>query len=152
MDILEKLKRIDKTTQGLTIAGVTIWDLIYEIEHLRNQNEAQRALLIELLHYPVGFAKPEAEKPKDLLPGQQIDILIKDYVAEGRVTGVTVWADPEMRKLIESVPGVTLAVSIKPTEYSVHFDPRFDPETIKANIFTRLRGAQELRRKVEKSR
>lgn len=139
MDVLERLKRLDPT---MTFFGISVKALADEIEYLRLNNETQRDLIREWVAYPHHWncRCDPGETVRDILPGQRVDVLIEDFAPKGTVTGATVWADPQMEDVILSVPGVNLAIPINPTEYSVYYDHRFDPETVKANITSRLRG------------
>ncbi len=65
---------------------------------------------------------------------------LQDVLVEDHITGLIVWADPGMKDIISSVPGVCWCGSgLETTKYTVHLDPRYDVEWIKNEIIARIK-------------
>ncbi len=63
---------------------------------------------------------------------------IHNILIEDTATGFTVWADPGMKNIISSVPGVSWCSNRNPTEYIVFLDHRYDIEWIKQEITAQI--------------
>ena len=72
--------------------------------------------------------------------GKRFDVLIEPCVGVDPRTGVSkhagwkVWADKGYKDIILSVPGVRSFVLDCGTAYYIEIDPRYDEETVLANI------------------
>ena len=69
--------------------------------------------------------------------GKLTDVLVEDHV-----TGFIVWADPAMKDIISSVPGVVWC-GAESTKYIVHLDPRYDVEWIRQEIIAQIKIGTE---------
>lgn len=68
------------------------------------------------------------------MDGKLHDVLVEDHI-----TGFIVWANPDMKDVILSVPGVTFCGNEEPTRYTVHLDPRYDIEWIRQEIIAQIK-------------
>ena len=64
---------------------------------------------------------------------------LTDVIVEDNITGLRVWADPGMKNIISSVPGVIWCGIRNSVMYLVHLDPRYDVEWIKQEIIARVK-------------
>lgn len=64
---------------------------------------------------------------------------INNVLIEDSSTDLRVWADPGMKDIISSVPGITWCDVRSSTEYIVHFDHRYDVEWIKQEIIAQVK-------------
>ena len=63
---------------------------------------------------------------------------LHDVLVEKDITGLRVWADPGMKNVISSIPGVTWCGG-QSTEYNVFLDPRYDIEWVTQEIVARIK-------------
>ena len=69
--------------------------------------------------------------------GQLVDVLIIDGVSE---RDFYVWADKDMKEIMESIQGVSNVFSDMETcEYHVYIDPRYDIEWIKREVEAQIK-------------
>jgi hypothetical protein len=67
--------------------------------------------------------------------GRMSDVLVTERY---KGIGFTVWADPGKEDLIYSVEGVVEVWNRHKTEYRVHYDLRYDMDTIIWNVLEKL--------------
>jgi hypothetical protein len=70
--------------------------------------------------------------------GRLHDILVEDGMVDGLLT---VWADPGMKDIISSIPGVSWCSNEheQSTKYDIGLDPRYDAEWVKNEIIARVK-------------
>ncbi len=64
---------------------------------------------------------------------------LQDVLIEDTVIGLTVWADPGMKDIISSIPGIAWCGNINDVEYCVFLDPRYDIRWVKQEIIARIK-------------
>jgi hypothetical protein len=67
---------------------------------------------------------------------KKVDVLIEDGIEE---TDFHVWADDDMKVVIESIEGVALVFNNIPTKYHVYIDPRYDRSEIIKEIEKKIK-------------
>lgn len=84
---------------------------------------------------------------------RMVDILIEDYKYTDPRTGVEiisdwyfiVWADEDMKSVIEAVEGIDKACNTTfKTRFEVCYDKRYDREALKAEITAAIKNAKGL--------
>lgn len=66
---------------------------------------------------------------------------LQDVLIEDSITGLTIWADPDMKDIISSVPGVSRCGCVygRKTQYNIFLDPRYDVKWVKNEIIARIK-------------
>lgn len=83
--------------------------------------------------------------------GRKTDFLILDEKWTDPRTGVEmisdtnfkVWADAEMKAVIESIEGITWVFQEHGTRFTVYYDLRYDRETLKQEVAAAIKNAAE---------